>query len=435
MEAACERPGRPRLKPSEIDSAGFVVRRVAAVGNSALDQGWHSIGTRITGWQSFGTGGWRMDPDLERRPLRALKAPNGVQVALSRLRAQLEPPAERVTPLFIAPPEVCEKARRTILYGVVSTTSSEERSEIEPVTVDEDVVTTLLPAFLRQGRGSYRPHGSVSRLTLNAVRAAEAEGFSGTFGDFILGLRTLHQVWRVFSAPQAATLHTLLGRIQLTFDDQTTRPLGDYLREAVGLFVEQRPETASLKVPASWPYPDKALARQIVVAARQTLEGHYADRPPRLKRFDERGALYRIHAFVRIRCASGCPPRLHWSAPSEVFTIAPWWENGGPVHTISMPEFDENSVKNVRPNIAFSLPPKLANLLNRMNPEDMLKGKSNGNQGPELGWICSFSLPIITLCAFIVLNIFLSLFHLIFQWMFYIKVCLPFPKKAIPPQP
>jgi len=47
-----------------------------------------------------------------------------------------------------------------------------------------------------------------------------------------------------------------------------------------------------------------------------------------------------------------------------------------------------------------------------------------------VGWICSFSLPIITICAFICLNIFLSLFDLIFGWMFFIKICIPFPKRS-----
>jgi hypothetical protein len=45
-----------------------------------------------------------------------------------------------------------------------------------------------------------------------------------------------------------------------------------------------------------------------------------------------------------------------------------------------------------------------------------------------MDWICSFNLPVITLCAFIVLNIFLQLFNLIFQWLMFIKICIPFPR-------
>jgi hypothetical protein len=41
--------------------------------------------------------------------------------------------------------------------------------------------------------------------------------------------------------------------------------------------------------------------------------------------------------------------------------------------------------------------------------------------------ICSFSIPIITLCALIVLMIFLSLLNIIFWWMPFLKICFPIP--------
>ena len=48
--------------------------------------------------------------------------------------------------------------------------------------------------------------------------------------------------------------------------------------------------------------------------------------------------------------------------------------------------------------------------------------------GIEIGWLCSFSLPIITLCAFIVLNIFISLLDFFLRWMMWIKICIPIPR-------
>jgi hypothetical protein len=58
----------------------------------------------------------------------------------------------------------------------------------------------------------------------------------------------------------------------------------------------------------------------------------------------------------------------------------------------------------------------------------LLEGKSG--RGPAIGmdWICAFSIPIITLCAFIVLNLFLALFNIIFFWLPYAKVWIPFPR-------
>ena len=99
------------------------------------------------------------------------------------------------------------------------------------------------------------------------------------------------------------------------------------------------------------------------------------------------------------------------------------------MHTISLPDLDRDTVKKIKPNVAFKVPPRLAAMLNRTKLEDLLDGTATlPNSGITLGWICSFSIPIITLCAFIVLNIFLVLLHLAFWWLFYIKICLPFPK-------
>jgi len=63
------------------------------------------------------------------------------------------------------------------------------------------------------------------------------------------------------------------------------------------------------------------------------------------------------------------------------------------------------------------------------DPKSSVKGEDSAGGGVGLGlmWLCSFNIPIITLCAFIVLNIFLSLFDIFFQWMLFIKICIPIP--------
>ena len=90
---------------------------------------------------------------------------------------------------------------------------------------------------------------------------------------------------------------------------------------------------------------------------------------------------------------------------------------------------DREMLKKLVPNIAFTVPASLQNLL-AGDPLDLMEGKKPADSGLKLGWICSFNIPIITICAFIVLNIFLSLFDLFFRWMMFIKICIPFPKKG-----
>jgi hypothetical protein len=56
------------------------------------------------------------------------------------------------------------------------------------------------------------------------------------------------------------------------------------------------------------------------------------------------------------------------------------------------------------------------------------KGPCKDDAGLSLGMICSLSIPIITICALILLMIMVSLLDIVFRWMPYFILCLPFPK-------
>lgn len=452
VEAVCERPGFPRLNPRDIVSAGFVVRRVAETG---AEEAWHYDTPGALGWERVNDP--ESDPDPELRP----RLPNGYPVALQQklleLHRKSSRPAERVEPLFVAPPDVCEQAGRTLLYGVVPVTSTEEQS-LDPETLVSDAdVQTLLPEFLRAGSGNYQPNSGGSTISRNDVLAAEADptGMNGTFGLFLLGLRALNSVWRVFD-PEDETgkpMRALLDAVEVSFTGSAleaaksagvslvlesprhgkqfgVQTLGSYLENAVNVLITHTSGSTFIPVPSSWVFPDAGLAGRIAAEARRVLIARHQKLAPRVKRFDDANHVYRVRAFVRTRCSEKCPPEIHWSPPSEPFGIMPWWANGGVVHSIALPDPDD--LKKMAPNVAFKLPPKLANLLNRTSPSELIKGKGSLD-GPSLGWICSFSIPIITLVAFIVLNIFLTLFDLVFQWMAFFKICLPYPKP--PPAP
>ncbi len=131
-----------------------------------------------------------------------------------------------------------------------------------------------------------------------------------------------------------------------------------------------------------------------------------------------------MRAFIRVRGDPDCPPRLVWSDYSERFRILPWWEGDGPVTKVVLPDIGD--LKKIKPNVAFQLPPSIANLLR--GDMSKLKDGEGSTGGLDIAWICSFSIPAITICAFIVLSIFLSLFNLIFSWLAWIKICIPIPK-------
>jgi hypothetical protein len=81
----------------------------------------------------------------------------------------------------------------------------------------------------------------------------------------------------------------------------------------------------------------------------------------------------------------------------------------------------------MKPNVVFNVPPELQQHMDRINLGDLLDGKHT-KTNISFGMICGFSIPIITLCAFFVLQIFLQLLNIIFWWLPFIKICIPYPK-------
>ena len=87
---------------------------------------------------------------------------------------------------------------------------------------------------------------------------------------------------------------------------------------------------------------------------------------------------------------------------------------------------DPNFRKNAKPNCSFAVPAGLMNSLSTKLPA-LSDGSAKPGPGIKLDWICGFSIPLITICAFFVLNIFLTLLNLVFFWLPFIKICIPFP--------
>ena len=46
---------------------------------------------------------------------------------------------------------------------------------------------------------------------------------------------------------------------------------------------------------------------------------------------------------------------------------------------------------------------------------------------PNMGLVCSLSIPIITICALILLIIMVSVLEFVFKWMPFLMVCFPIP--------
>jgi len=467
VEAFCDVPGQPRLDPKRIESSGFVLRRVA--GDRRL--AWLKAGTRVFGWEAVDED---LDPAHDRRsspvslghPALDARAPSRQRARTAgsaRLAASSAPVGEDIQPLFVAPPDVCTGAAKTVLFGTLRVASGEltETPAAAPVFgSDAEERARLrddLVAYLREGgaRSFPVPAGKrtfssddARRAAQTAADAASQPALSRTAYDALdasLGLLLL-QLNNEFDAfgdgAGPAALRTALGQLQVETDVAAAngqpartdrRSAWQFLLDAKAVLFDAEPQ-ASVAIPDRWGAVGATVAQAIFDATLLCLQAQFAKVLPASGRFDASGngipPRFVVRAFVRLKPEhEGCPGRLLWSAYGEPFTIAPWFESSSaPVPVIPLPDlFDRAQLKRCKPSVAFAMPPKLAQLLRGL-PEDLMEGKGDGGSGIGLGWICSFSLPIITLCAFICLNIFLSLFNLIFSWMAFLKICIPIPK-------
>ena len=438
FEAWCAQPGRPRLDPDRITGSGIVVRRL----RGRQRQGWMKRGKFVDGWSALDR------PDLDPDPVRAA-APHpanaAIQTAIAALQgAPARPAAETVHALYPAPPEVCAALGRTVLFAAIPVVSTEHSDRPAP-----GINYQSLPAADRKAMVDHFSEYLKARPQLDmpkagneldpawnvldvATRVADPRLFAlGTFlhqamveldalgasrasGDLMAGLREL----------RLPTAEDALGRVTATID------AAEFVRLAGPILIGREPNSSHLRMPLRWPAVSASQGDRLANAALACLTEQHKARVGPPGKFADESALYAVRGFIRVAGHDDCPDKLVWSMESEPFRILPWWDGEGPATTISLP--DMSNLKKVKPSVTFAMPPAIANALGG-DMKKLADGEGGSTDGPGIAWLCSFSIPFITLCAFIVLNIFLSLLDIVFRWMMFIKICIPIPKPPSPP--
>lgn len=132
--------------------------------------------------------------------------------------------------------------------------------------------------------------------------------------------------------------------------------------------------------------------------------------------------------FDRPKCRGLEDPVV--SAPGPVFEMAGFFDTDAPARAINirMPDISLASLSRYRKGVTMTLNRRLREQMKRFEDFDFSNpgGGSKGSFG--LGMICSFSIPIITIVALILLIAMVFALNIIFWWVPFFRICFPIPK-------
>jgi hypothetical protein len=458
----CNSLAYPRVDPTRILSAGLVIRRVFLRAGSNGGAPWNDFDTH-SAWMRSPSGqyAWvKLSPDQEKLDPDPTKRPqlSSGQPELDRQLAALSlstASTESTTPAFAVPPPTSAALGRTLVYAMVPTASSEvsDTPPKQPPQIDPAGILSALPPLLRSSQFSSVPSTPTPPPTVdyrwmsddfvNAIYPPVVSGSPGSslnyqavqFQGFTLALRMLHTVFGAFDGSQSGNaILNILNQHNVTFADSSTMAMGAFYQSAKSVLLDYDPypnnssQPPALPMPSAWDSLTDSDQSALVSAITTALTPRTQAILSPQGRFQDSSRLYKLRMFFRIKGDTpGCPPELVWSHYSEPFRIAAWHETGDRVHPpVPLPDPTSAFMKNAKPNCSFQVP---ANLMSAMQGSSLSGLMSGAGGGPALkvDWICGFNIPLITICAFFVLNIFLGLLNIVFFWLPFIKICIPFP--------
>ena len=137
------------------------------------------------------------------------------------------------------------------------------------------------------------------------------------------------------------------------------------------------------------------------------------------------------------------------STDTRRFQLAPFFDPDAPARPIRIPmpvDISLAGLRKFRKNVGFVMSDMLCGQIKRIRKftlgdlvlsvlpwpfhKDLPDPGKTGpcsDSGGNFGMICSLSIPIVTLCALIMLMIIVSLFDIFFRWIPYFFLCLPIP--------
>jgi hypothetical protein len=164
--------------------------------------------------------------------------------------------------------------------------------------------------------------------------------------------------------------------------------------------------------------------------------------------WDKREAWFVIRCvFERPRCGPG--NQMVVSNATQPFQMAAFFDPDGPARPVRIPmplDVSPAGLRKYKKNTTFMISDMLCGQIERIKKltlgdlvlsvlpwpfhkdlPNVGAGGSCKKGGLDIGMWCSLSIPIVTLCALILLIIMVALFDLFFKWLPFLFVCLPIP--------
>jgi hypothetical protein len=449
---ACRLPGLPdhTVKPDEGESIGFVIRRVdplsigGPVSNPATRQEFAWIDAERPGWRLVSSAGLAEgEQELSLFPM--VYGENGSR---RRLLAGLIPVGRRqeyVSARTLPPPS--------------GTTSAASAPGDDPRLVD--LQRTLIDPWAEQ-------IDLFDHKLSAADKANPAIKFSLDLGAALILLDFVNYL--VAQAPDVGNkivdplapsptgagliLYTTFASTMLTNQDTSGQvSLAEAMKkakqnESIFESATMQPNTTP-SLPAGYPRVSllqnsaRALmtlnsqnVRAIQTLVAPALTTPIPPSPPRIPAKDPVspvGNIWFVARCVYKRPQCGPGSRVLLSDPTEPFQLASIFDPDAPARQsqVALPlDTTPAGLRKHDKGAAFMISDELSKQMARIKGLKELTEGDVGGPGIGIGFICSLSIPIITLCAFIVLMIFIVLLNIIFWWMPFFKICFPIPMPA-----
>ena len=440
VEAMCDRLGGLPLAQPKVRSAGLVVRRL----RDGVEQRWVRRNGTALGWVDHPDADRDDDRGYEPQRARRIAAADRADDASARLLRAAGVAAddgldEATSPAFAVPPAACAALGRCVIKGGIPTASTETTAPNPQPPFDAEFLAGAIPGWLR-----WQPKTPAAWPGVRIPTAADVDGDDPASSDHLSASnRAAAQQFRAdllwllqgtgYGTAAAGALNTALAPLTVGYDDDADGAIDR--TETLSAFVERakhvlfdRSQDGALQLPHQLPVIDSSRDDAIRSAVVAAFTARWTATSPAQPRFADRDDRYVVRAFVRVAGECGCVERIRWSAASAPFAIAPWFDSAGrPPHVIALPDLGD--LPNMKPNVSFAVPPGLRKAIEGLDMQGLLDGKKGGG-GLEFGMICSFSISIITVIAFVIMLIFMFLLNIVFQWMLWVKICIPYPKKT-----